>query len=97
VQNKVYALANEILQVGGILQIVDRGESPAEQFLVEDTIQAHREQAEGTSLEIIDHQFLNYEEPNQGAGVTMQLSFGKSGRMPNLKQLAMTSVISGKQ
>ena len=97
VQNKIYQLADQLLRPGGILQIVDRRESPTEDYLVQDNIQSHQQQAQRTSLEVIDHQFKDYEEPVKGAGVSMVKVIGTSGRIPNLTQLAMTSVISIKR
>lgn len=97
VQNKVYEIADKILRTGGVLQIVDRGESPKEEFLIKDTLQAHREQAQGTSLEVVEHQFKDYEEPPRGTGVSMVQVIGTSGRLPSHRQLAMTSVISIKR
>ena len=97
VQNRIYQLANQLLRVGGVLQIVDRGESTKEDLLIQERIQSHQEQAKGTSLEVMDHQFKNYEEPAQGAGISMVQVIGKSGRIPNLTQLAMTSIISIKR
>ena len=93
VQNNVYQLADKILRVGGVLQIVDRGESPKEDFLKQDTIQSHQEQAQGTSMEFLDLQSKDYDEPAQGAGITMVKAIGKSGRIPDLTQLAMSSII----
>jgi hypothetical protein len=57
----------EILRKGGVLQVVDRGEPPASDFLREDTLNAHREQASVTSLKVTDLQFTMYEEPKKVA------------------------------
>lgn len=97
VQNTLYQLANQILRVGGVLQVVDRGEIPHEHDLEADNIRSHQEQAEATSLEVVDHQFKEYTEPAAGTRVTMEQTLGTSGRRPNLKQRAMVSIISIKR
>lgn len=94
VQNEVYRLADRILRKGGVLQIVDRGEVPNEDFLKEDNIQSHQEQAQGTSLKVDAFQFREYQE--MALGVTMMATIAKSGRTPDLSQLAITSIISVK-
>jgi SAM-dependent methyltransferase len=96
VQNRIYAVADRILRDGGALQVVDRGEVPTNGFLKEDHIQSHREQAQGTSLRFEKYEYVEYEEPANGAGVTMQVTVGTSGRAPNVSKLAMVSVISVK-
>jgi SAM-dependent methyltransferase len=95
VQNKIYELGNEILRVGGVLQVVDRGESPKEEYLIKETIDSHKEQAQGTSLEVIGHNFKDYEELlGPEGGVPMVRTLGKSMRVPEHDKLAINSVIS---
>jgi SAM-dependent methyltransferase len=95
VQNTMYRLADKLLKPGGVLQVVDRGEVPNDEMLREDNLNSHREQAEGTFLEVISHDFIEYDEPS--GGILMQVTIPTSGRMPNLSQLAMTSIISIKR
>ncbi len=97
VQNSVYTLADQVLRVGGVLQIVDRGELPREKHLIDETYESHREQAEGTSLEVVQVDFIQYEELSNGTGVSTIRTLGLSGRMPEHNQLAMNSVISIKR
>jgi hypothetical protein len=96
VQNTVYELADCILQVGGVLQIVDRGEVLKEDSFRQDHLNSHQEQAQGTSLEVLDVQSKEYQEAALG-GITMEASPGKSGRIPVSFGLAMNSTISVKR
>lgn len=95
VQNRGYLLASRVLRPGGWLQIVDRGEAPTEDFLREDTLTSHREQAGPAGMEVGEMNYRIYTEPPSG-GVGMVASPGSSGRNPKLDRLAMTSVISRK-
>jgi len=45
----------------------------------------------------VDFQSRDYEEPEQGTGITMERTIGLSGRTPDFKRLAMNSVISIKR
>ena len=94
VQNSVYAQADRLLKTGGVLQIVDRGEVPKTQLLIDDTLNAHRDQASVTSLTVTELKFMEYQEPITQIRVAMQPSPGTSGRVPDLTQTAMTSVLS---
>jgi len=94
VQNRSYVLANEVLRKGGVLQVVDRGEVPEQEFLREDTLRSHREQAGPTQLEVFEHDFVEYTEPASDSGVKMEATIGTSGRIPKLRRLAMISVRS---
>jgi SAM-dependent methyltransferase len=81
VQNKVYEIAGRILRKGGVLQVVDRGEAPTSDLLRQDSLAAHRDEASVTSLEVMDLQFMIYEEP-KGNRTPMKLTPGTSGRVP---------------
>ncbi|MFA5061687.1 MAG: hypothetical protein WC526_00895 [Patescibacteria group bacterium] len=96
VQNRAYTLADEVLRPGGVLHVVDRREPMANhELLRSDALRAHREQASPTNLVIADDAIEErlYEEPRDG-GVEMIVSAGISGRMPDMTQLALTSIIS---
>jgi SAM-dependent methyltransferase len=95
VQSRVYRVASEVLRPGGVLQVVDRGEPPSEQFLVDDLYNAHRDQAKGTDLDVFSVTFREYREPTD-RGISMVATVGTSGRKPNLTKLAMVSVLSRK-
>ena len=95
VQNSVYQLAGRVLRPGGWLQVVDRGEVPASDFLREDLFRAHREQAAPTDLEVFDVSYKLYSEPSD-QGVSMVASTPTSGRQSDLTQLAMLSILSRK-
>ena len=96
VQNRVYELADELLRPGGVLQIVDRGEAPESALLRTDCLNAHRDQASVTSLQVESLEYRLYEDPHQSGGLEIGLSLGKSGRMPNEFKMALVSVISRK-
>ena len=95
VQNRIYLLAAQVLRPGGWLQIVDRGEPPTEQFLLDDMFKSHREQATPTDLEVFAVEHREYTEPT-ARGVRMVSATPTSGRQPNLSSLAMISVLSRK-
>jgi len=91
VQNRVYVLADKILRTGGVLHVVDRGEPLTEEFLRQDHIRGHCEQAEPTSLKFMSLDWRYYDEPNKG--MKMVQTIGLSGRRPNLERLAMVSTL----
>lgn len=95
VQNATYELANKILRVGGILRIVDRTEAPETDELRTDFMQAHREQASGTTLEVVDFQHHLSDEPTS-TRTPMTVTPGRSGRIPVEFKAAVTSTISKK-
>jgi SAM-dependent methyltransferase len=95
VQNTTYELANEILLPGGVLHIVDRTLSPRDDPEREAIlIEAHREQAAVTSLEVSDFQFREYTEADQASGITMVAASGRDARA---EPLAMVSILSIKR
>ncbi|MEY2563591.1 MAG: hypothetical protein QOH88_1784 [Verrucomicrobiota bacterium] len=94
VQNRIYKLAADVLRPGGWLQVVDRGEPPSEQFLLDDVFKSHREQAGPTDLEVSSVQHRAYTESS--AGIRMVASTPTSGRQPTLTKLALVSVLSRK-
>lgn len=96
VQNQVYELADRLLRSGGILQIVDRSEVPNTDLLKNDFLNAHKEQASVTSLEVKSLEYMVYSEVANSRKVPMQATIGTSGRTPVLTQLAMISIISVK-
>lgn len=96
VQNKVYRLADKLLGRGGILQIVDRGEVPEEDFIKDDFIRAHKEQASVTSLLVNDLHYMEYSEASSGRSLKMVETLGLSGRQPDFTRKAMLSITSKK-
>lgn len=95
VQNKTYEFAAELLRSGGILHIVDRGEVPATEKLRESFLDSHREQAKSTNLEVLDLNHRLYTDLVR-KGVRMVITYGTSGRVGDMSQLAMLSVRSRK-
>lgn len=96
VQNKAYELADEILIAGGILQIVDRGQAPNTELLKDDIINAHKDQASVTTLEVFDLDYMIYNEPINKSSVQMKTSVGGVFSEHNLSELAMTSILARK-
>jgi len=96
VQNNAYELADRILRPGGVLQIVDRGEEPSTQFLKDDTINSHREQASVTSLQVQEMDYMLYQEVETSNRITMVVTPGTSGIIRENPKLALLSVISTK-
>ncbi|MEX1014104.1 MAG: methyltransferase domain-containing protein [Candidatus Paceibacterota bacterium] len=92
VQNKVYELADKVLKPGGVLQVVDRGEAPTSDFLKNDFLNAHKDQASVTDLQVQELNYIEYEEKSDG--IRMELTPGLSGRVPENPQRAFISVIS---
>jgi hypothetical protein len=79
-----------------VLQIVDRGEVPSSQLLVDDTIAGHRSIAEGmkTSLQVTSCTWMEYSEPHDSLRIAMKATPGTSGRLADLSKLAMRSVLA---
>lgn len=94
VQNKAYELADTVLKSGGILHIVDRGEVPASDHLKQDFLNAHKDQASVTSLNVLGLEFVEYDEPQAQKRIAMVKTLGTSGRIPDLSKTAMLSVLS---
>ena len=89
VQNTVYELADRVLRPGGWLQVCDRAETPATGALVEDLLDAHRDQASVTSLVVQGLEHRPYEQPQ---GVAMVGSPGRSGRLPETPERSFVAV-----
>ncbi|MES0076600.1 class I SAM-dependent methyltransferase [Mesorhizobium sp. M0058] len=94
VQNSVYELADQVLRLGGVLQVVDRGETPATALLQSDILRSHREQAGPTTLDVRTLAHAPWTPP-ETRRVPMVLTPGTTGRLPG-KDTAMFSVISVK-
>lgn len=96
VQNSVYELADKVLRIGGVLQVVDRGEAPTTTLLEADLLRAHREQAGPTSLDVRTLTHAAWTPPEMSR-VPMVLTPGTSGRIPERKTaMAIISVVSVK-
>lgn len=92
VQNQVYELADKILKIGGVLQVVDRSAIfSAHPLLREDYIRAHREQASVTNLEFVELDEKNYTETKQG--IQMTQTKGISGIIVDVSKVSLKSII----
>jgi len=96
VQNKAYELADEILISGGILQTVDRGQIPNTELLKDDILNAHKDQASVTTLEVFDLDYMIYNEPTNKSSVQMKFSVNEDSCENSLSELAMTSILARK-
>jgi hypothetical protein len=97
VQRQAYLLADKLLRPGGILQTVNRGEVPRTDHLREDFLATHRRLARETSLLVQGLEYRVYEEPAEKEAVEMTVTTGLSGRIPDMSELALQSVISYKE
>lgn len=96
VQNKVYATSPKYLRQGGVLQVIDRGEPLTSNELQEDHLSGHREQAELGALQVQGLTTRPYTEHATRKGVQMVISPGTSGRIPNITETVLVSVLSSK-
>ncbi len=96
VQNAVYELADRVLRPGGLLQVADRGQVPDTELLRVDLIQAHREQASVTSLEVGSLAYRLYDDPGHRR-VPMRLTPGLAGVVPTAFTPAIISILSEKR
>jgi SAM-dependent methyltransferase len=96
VQNTAYRLADHILRSGGVLQIVDRGEPPTADYLKQDSLNSHREQATLTDgrMVVTSLDYRLYSEPNAKDAIKMVVAPPTSGRIADTKRLAFVSIIS---
>lgn len=93
VQNSVYEVADKVLRSGGVLQVADRTEAPMTDGIRNDYLDAHREQASVTSLEVTELEYLVYDEPKT-LRTPMVVTPGQSGRIPKNFQISITSIVS---
>ena len=94
VQNRIYDLADKILKVGGVLQVVDREQLHTDHLLTDACLNSHREQATGTSLEVLDVQQMKYEETTDDRRVHMTITRGGIDVAVDCPQIAISSIIS---
>lgn len=97
VQNEIYELADKLLRIGGVLHVVDRGEVPDTEEIRNDFVRAHKEQASPTTLEFNEIKYFEYTEPRASKKISMEPTYGTSGRTPDLSRKAMISITSIKR
>lgn len=95
-QNRVYELADSILKVGGVLQVVDRGLVIESDAIKEMLLDGHRDQASVTTLEVSELDFMIYSEPLKKGISMVKGASDKSGIVDDGRR-AMHSVISIKR
>ncbi|HEY8889891.1 MAG TPA: class I SAM-dependent methyltransferase [Clostridium sp.] len=95
VQNRVYEIADELLRSNGVLQIVDRGETPDKASIKEDFIESHKDQASVTSLIVNSLAYRNYDN-NIDNGTRMNVTIGNKmeiiTKLPNGSFISVISV-----
>jgi SAM-dependent methyltransferase len=95
VQNRVYEVADKVLRPEGVVHIVDRGEQLTKS-LEEDVLNAHRDQASVTSLNVESIDYRLYQEPDAEKKIPMGETLGVSGRVPQDYNPAIISIIARK-
>ncbi len=92
IQNHAYKLADKILKLGGVLQVVDRSALfSAHPLLREDYIRSHRAQASVTNLEYVELDEREYTEIERG--IQMVQSKGLSGISIDVSKVSLKSII----
>lgn len=74
VQNNVYELADIILRSGGILNVIDRAQTPSTDFLTNAMLDNHRDQASVTSLEVQTLDHIPYKGTQEDGAMEMLLT-----------------------
>ncbi len=97
VQNKTYEIADDLLKIGGVLQVADRTEEPDSEVAKKEFLDYHKERASVTSLQVIELDYIIYDEPISKSKINMEITLGSSGRMPVNKNKAITSIIAVKK
>ncbi|KZL88778.1 hypothetical protein [Clostridium magnum] len=95
VQNRVYEKADELLRRDGVLQIVDRCETPNKDEIRDSFLESHRDQASVTSLLVTSLEYLEY-DTNIENGAKMNVSTGNqitiTDKIPNMSFISVISV-----
>ena len=101
VQNKVYDLANQVLNSGGVLHFVDRGRDllpEQEQEQRAAMIEGHQDQASTTSLQVDSNvEFRSYTPPTAGSGVNMIGAIRPSSRMTPTRRRSGRSLLPSRK
>lgn len=94
VQNEVYELADVILRNGGVLNVIDRGQYPDTQELVDDFKDGHKDQASVTSLDVKELDFREYKEPKKDGATQMMITIPDQNKGFDLEKMALISISS---
>lgn len=94
VQNFIYEIADVLLRPNGILHIVDRGQTPTSQELIEDFSAGHKDQASVTSIVPTDFDHRPYEEPTHEDATKMIVTIPVCGTLDSISGLSLLSVRS---
>jgi len=97
IQKQSYEIADKLLRPQGKLLIVDRSEVPSEQFLKDDTLNAHKNKAKTTSLIVENLSYKVIPVSGSDKHIPLLITPGTSGRMPTGKvELALVATSSRK-
>lgn len=94
VQNFIYETAEDLLKPTGVLHIVDRGQTPTSQVLIEDFLSSHKDQASVTSIVPTDFDHRPYEEPDHENATKMVVTIPVRGCLESVTGLSLLSVRS---
>ncbi len=97
VQNSVYELADEVLRPGGLLSVIDRGQTPDTDALKHAILDGHRDQASVTSLQVEKLEHTPYMQTHEEGAMGMQLTAPVASAVPTGPvTLSLTAVTSRK-
>lgn len=95
VQNRVYEIADAVLNPGGTLHVVDRTEK-IDDSMIDEIKRSHAEQASVTDLVVERVESIPYSEVFSNYRISMKPTPGTSGRVGDMNSTALTAVISRK-
>jgi predicted O-methyltransferase YrrM len=94
VQNSIYEIADVLLRASGVLHIVDRGQTPTSQELIDDFFSSHKDQASVTSIVPTDFDHRSYEEPPHEDATKMIVTIPVQGSLESITGVSLLSVRS---
>ncbi len=92
IQNKLYSECHNWLKIGGLLNLVDRGQLIDSTALADDIIGSHKEQALGTHMVVAADSLSQIEYDLAQGGVGYALSPGLLGDVPENPKVGLTSI-----
>lgn len=97
VQNNVYELSDHVLRSGGLLNVIDRGQTPDTPFLKRAILDGHRDQASVTSLQVEHLEHTRYIETREKGAMAMLHTAPVPSAVPNAPvTMSLISVTSRK-
>ncbi|WP_144524336.1 hypothetical protein [Bacillus thuringiensis] len=92
-QNRVYEIADDFLRPGGILNIVDRVQTPKAESDKQSFFESHQDQASVTTLnvETINFKQIDFKKVTK-KGIEMGLSLGPEAQIPEQIDMSLISI-----